>query len=430
MAMSDRRRQAGGTGPTGVMAMRLREAFPALTYSNYRYFWFGQCISLIGTWIQNTGQSWFVLTLTDSPWKLGLVGAMQFLPVMILSLFAGVIVDRFPKKRILLITQTASLVWALVLAVLVLTGRVQYWHILALAAALGITNAIDNPTRQAFMVELVGRDHLMNAVALNSSIFNAARIVGPAIAGFLIGKLGIGWCFVLNGLSFVPVILGILMIRPLAVRRSVQRKRVMQEIGDGLRYISGRSTLLTTVMLVAVVNIFAMNFSVLTPVLARSVLKLDASGYGFLMSAMGFGSLIGALAVAVRSRSGPGAAILRVMPFAVSALLFATGFARTVTSAAVLMAVTGLANILFTTNANSTMQLNSDDEYRGRAMSVYMLVFGGTSPIGNLVSGQIIERYGASAAYMILGVAAAALIAVVVLVERRQGRSQTAVGSA
>lgn len=420
--MADRAVPTGRMSPLQVMMMRLREAFPALTSANYRYFWFGQCISLIGTWIQNTGQSWFVLTLTNSAWKLGLVGAMQFLPLMLLSLFAGVIVDRFPKKTILLITQTASMLWALILAVLVLTGRVQYWHILALAAALGITNAIDNPTRQSFMVELVGREHLLNAVALNSSIFNAARIVGPAVAGFLIGKLGIGWCFVLNGFSFVPVILGIFMIRPLAVKRTAQRKRIMVEVGDGLRYIKGRTILLTTVLLVAVVNIFMMNFSVVTPVLARNVLNLGASGYGFLMSAMGVGSLIGAVFVAVRSRSGPGTAILRIAPFIAAALLFATGFAHRLMIMAALMMATGLANILFTTNANSTMQLNSDDQYRGRVMSVYALVFGGTSPIGNMFAGKIIERYGASVACMVLGVLTVLLVGVIVLTERRGGR--------
>jgi predicted MFS family arabinose efflux permease len=259
-------------------------------------------------------------------------------------------------------------------------------------------------------------------VALNSSIFNAARIVGPAVAGLLIGKLGIGWCFVLNGLSFIPVILGIFMIRPLAVKRATQRKRIMAEVGDGLRYIKGRTILLTTVLLVAVVNIFMMNFSVVTPVLARSVLNLGASGYGFLMSAMGVGSLTGAVFVAVRSRSGPGTTILRVAPFIAAALLFATGFAHTVTVAAILMMATGLANILFTTNANSTMQLNSEDQYRGRVMSVYALVFGGTSPIGNMFAGKIIERYGASVACMVLGALTVLLVGVIVLTERRQGR--------
>lgn len=414
-----------GQGPAepGRLSRAFARSFPALTHANFRYFWFGQCISLIGTWMQTAGQSWLVLIITDSALKLGIVNAMQFTPILLFSLFAGVFIDRFSKKKIILWTQSISAVLALVLGVLVLTNRIQYWHLLILAGLLGTTNAIDNPARQAFMTELVGREDLMNAVALNSSIFNLARIVGPAIAGIMMDLLGAGWCFVLNAISFVPVIVGIFMIRPIAVNSgAIIHKGTLAEIGDGLRYIRMKAVLFWTLIVVCVMNMFAMNSNVFIPVMARDSLGLGAAGYGILLSAQGVGSLIGALLVAVTSRTGPAQTLIRTAAMGASALLVILGLTKTLPWTMALLVLFGFSMILCFTNANSTMQMESDDAFRGRVMSLYSLVLGGTSPFGNLITGALIGAFGVAAANIGMGAASVVLLFVALMVERRTTR--------
>ena len=231
--------------------------FHALTHKNYRYFWMGQCVSLVGTWTQNIGQSWLVLSLTGSPLKLGLIGAMQFLPVTFFSLFAGVITDKFPKRKILILTQTISMILAFTLSALVFTHTVKYEYIIILALCLGFCNTLDMPTRQAFNVEIVGKEDLMNAITLNSATFNLARIIGPAIGAMLMAYLGAGWCFLLNGFSFVAVIYGLFQIQVTNyVLRKNSEKSMIKEIKDGLKYIKGKPILLETVILISIVGIF------------------------------------------------------------------------------------------------------------------------------------------------------------------------------
>ncbi len=235
------------------------EHFPALTHRNFRIFWTGQCVSLIGTWMQNIGQSWLVLKITDSSFKLGLVSALQFTPVLLFSLFAGVFVDRFQKKKILLFTQTSLMILAFILATLTATNLIKYWHILILATILGFVNNIDMPARQAFIVELVGKEDLMNGITLNSAIFNAARLLGPAVAGFVMGLFGIAVCFYLNALSFIAVICGILMIRipPKSGNDTPPQKTskpVLDNIKEGLRYIRKTPVVFITVMLIAMIR--------------------------------------------------------------------------------------------------------------------------------------------------------------------------------
>ncbi|MCD1258320.1 MFS transporter [Paenibacillus athensensis] len=383
----------------------VNQYFHALTHRNFRYIWFGQCVSLVGTWMQNIGQSWLVLTLTGSPLLLGLVGAFQFLPIMLFSLFAGVIIDKFPKRSILLVTQTVSMLLAFILAALVFTHSVRIWHILLLALLLGLNNTLDMPTRQSFNVEIVGKEDLMNAIALNSTTFNLARIVGPAIGALMMAYLGAGWCFLLNGLSFIAVLYGLLRVRVVSyVRPKATGSGVFREIRNGIRYLAGDRRLAQTVLLVTVVGTLAYNFNVLIPVFTRNVLHQGEATYGTLMSCLGAGSLIGALVMSVRSRSGPKIAVSAVCSVLVALCLIANGLSASPLLSGALLAVNGLFNIMFATNSNSYLQMHTADEYRARVMSVYTLVFAGSTPIGNLLAGYAADRYGASGAYIVCGV--------------------------
>jgi len=382
----------------------INKNFHALTHKNYRYFWMGQCISLIGTWTQNIGQSWLVLSLTDSPFLLGLVGTMQFLPVTFFSLFAGVLTDKFPKKKILLFTQTVSMVLAFILSALVFTHTLKYEYIIVLALCLGFCNTLDMPTRQAFNMEIVGKEDLMNAVALNSATFNLARIIGPAIGAMLMGYLGAGWCFLLNGFSFMAVIYGLVHIEALSyVRMKSSEKGILKEIVDGLKYVKSNPILLETLILVSIMGVFVFNYSVLIPVFTKNVLHMDEKAYGILLSSLGAGSLIGALLVSFKSKGGPNRILMIGSSIGIGIMLIFTGISNLYYLTALSLAITGIFNMFFSTTANSTLQLNSKDEYRGRVMSVYSLVFAGFTPIGSLFSGIVAEKFGARFCFIISG---------------------------
>lgn len=379
--------------------------FIALRHKNFRYYWIGMCISLIGTWMQNMAQPWLAYTLTKSPLLLSLVGALQFTPMLLFSLFAGVIVDKFPKKQILIFTQSASLLITLVLAILVWMGHVQYWHILVMAAALGVINTLDMPTRQAFVIELVGKEDLMNAIALNSSVFNVARVVGPALAGLVMGYTGIASCFFANSISFAAVIIVLLYIKPLKIENKRKMSdKIFTDIKDGLKYIYMDALLFKTILAVAIVGTFAMNFSVLVPVFAKEILNQQEAGFGFLMSFMGIGSFIGAMLIATMSKSGPSKLIINVLPLILAILLIVTGFTNIYLLTGLCLAATGLCFVSFSSTANSIMQLNTKNEYRGRVMSVYTLVFGGSTPLGNLYAGVITDRFNSRIGFAACGI--------------------------
>jgi MFS family permease len=403
---------------------RAAQTFPALKHRNFRLFWFGQCISLIGTWMQNIGQSWLVLQLTGSPLKLGYVSAIQFLPVMLFSLFAGPLVDRFPKRRVLIFTQSSLAVLAAILATLTRLGVVRYWHILVLAALLGIINTLDMPTRQAFIIELVGREDLMNAIALNSSVFNLARIIGPAVAGFLIGLVGIAVCFYLNALSFLAVIAGLLLMDittavPLRTRQSL--RDVLQNIGEGLRYIAVKPLISMPLILLAAISLFVMNFNVTIPIFAKHDLGQNAAGYGLLMTAMGAGSLLGALALAARSKKGPRLRLMLGGALGMSVFLAILGLERSYLWAASTLLLVGLASITLTASVNTMIQLNSEDRMRGRVMSVYSLVFAGVTPIGSLYAGKVTDLSGAPGCLIISGlIGALASLVIAIALYRKQ----------
>lgn len=397
--------------------------FHALTHKNFRYYWLGQCVSLIGTWMQSIGQSWLVLTLTGSPFLLGVVGTIQFLPITFLSLFAGVIVDRFPKKKILILTQTISMLLAFTLSVLVFTKTIKYTHILILALILGFTNTFDMPARQSFTVEMAGREDLMNAIALNSATFNLARILGPSIGALFMAYFGAGWCFFLNGLSFIAVIFGLLQIKVEPyVRKKNEDNNIVGEIFDGLKYIFNNDKLLQTILMVTIIGIFAFNYNVLVPTFTKAVLHREEKTYGFLMACLGVGSLIGALTVSVRSK-GPKMKVLCISSIAIGCMLFTTGLTKTFYITAASLAFTGIFNIYFSTTANSTLQISSKDEYRARVMSIYSLVFAGSTPIGNLFSGFVAGKLGASSAFMISGVITLLSITCIIMIFRAKRNS-------
>jgi MFS family permease len=369
-----------------------KKYFPALYQRNFRLFWLGQWVSVIGTWMQNVGQDWLVLELTGSPSKLSIVAALQFLPMMVLTLFAGPFIDRLPKRKVLIATQTSLAVLALALALITWTHVVQYWMILILAFLLGMVQLVDNPTRQSYVIEMAGRDALMNAVSLNSVVFNLARIMGPAIAGLMIEAIGIAPCFFINALSFVAVIGALLLIKtaPVVSNKPIQTVRdVLASSKEGLAYIKARPKIALPLILMAVVSTFVINYTIFVPTFTKINLGMGASAYGFLMTAMGAGSLLAALALAVRSGQGPGR--LRLFGGAAGACagILLCGLQRNFMISCALLAFVGFCSVSFTASTNVTIQLESENEYRGRVMSIYALVFGGVTPIGSLWTGIV-----------------------------------------
>jgi len=379
-----------------------RHVFAALRHRNFRLFFIGQFISLVGTWMQRIAQAWLVLNITHSPFLLGLVGALQWLPVLFLSLVGGVLADRVSKRSVLVVTQSAQMGQAFILGVLVLTGTIQYWHVVVLACALGFTSAFDIPTRQAFVFEMVEGEDTMNAVAMNSTIFNGARLFGPAVAGVAIGTLGMGWAFIANGVSFIAVIIALLMmnVRPV---EPITSGGLLDHLQEGVAYVRQTPTALQVVVLVALMSVFAMNFNILVPVLAKDVLHEEAAGFGFLTSAQGIGALIGALWVASISHLGPRPSLLLGGAAVLSVSSFLLADARHFAVAAALLAIAGGSMVTFTAMANTSLQLTAPDHLRGRVMSVYAIVMGGMTPAGALVAGTLAQFWGAPGAFAVAG---------------------------
>lgn len=397
------------------LGARLARGFRALEVRNYRLYWCGQLISQTGSWMQTTAQAWLVFQITRSPLALGLVATLQFLPIMLLSLAGGVISDRLPKHRLVLATQVAGLVQSLIFGTLVLAGAVQLWHIYVLAALLGVINAIDNPARQTFAAELAGREHLANAVALNSMLFNGARIVGPALAGLLIARVGIAPALYLNTLSFVGMIAALLLMDPATFLRPAQPTggRARGGLAEGLAYVWRTPTVLQIMIVVAAIGGFGYNFSVVLPLLAGFVLHTDASGFGGLSAFLGVGALLGAISTAyarqitLRRLIGGSACF--------SVLLGALALSTSLPLSAALLVALGFAGILFSTSANTLLQLRAPDALRGRVMGLYMLLFAGSTPIGSFLIGALSSLVGvpatllACAGLCLLGVGGALL---------------------
>lgn len=376
-------------------------AIISLRHRNFRLFWCTQLISLMGTWMQSIGQSWLVLELTHSAWLLGVVGALQFLPILIFGLFGGLLADKLPKRKVLVWTQAASAVQAVIIWLLVMSGQVQLWHVLVLALILGITNAIDMPTRQSFVVEMVGREDLANAIALNSSSFNMARIVGPSIGGIMIARLGEAPLFLINALSFIPVITGLLLINSQQLHAQVQKQLdgtkqgTLQGLREGLGYVRYMPAVFLIIVTVGVISLFGINFNVVLPLFASDVLQAGPNGYGFISAAFGMGALLAAIWLAWRNASP---SIQHIVVFGLLFAIFEALFALShwYALSLLLIACVGFTMISFAAMANTTLQTVTPNKLRGRIMSVYLLVFNGSTPIGNLFTGAMANWVGTS----------------------------------
>ena len=377
----------------------------AFHHRNYRLFFAGQAISLVGTWMQQVAQGWLVLQLTHDPLWLGLVSLAQFGPVIVLGLFGGVIADQLPKRKTLIATQTSAMLLAFALFGLSALHIVQVWHVLVLAGLLGITNAFDMPARQSFAVEMVGRDDVANAVALNSALFNASRIVGPAAAGLLIGAFDISIAFLINGLSFIAVIVSDLAMRDGELRAVQQNPRprnwseVVANLAEGADYVRRTPIVLLAVTVIGLAATFGMNFTVLVPPLADSVLHVGASGYGFLMAASGIGATSAALWVAFQRRPGPRPIVLGAITLGLASIVLAlsTNFFLSLVS----IGIAGAGGIAMAVTANTTIQLAVPDHLRGRVISVYTTIFSGSVPAGGLLMGAIASAWGVPVALFV-----------------------------
>lgn len=365
----------------------------ALRHANFRLFFAGQLISLVGTWMQQVAQSWLIYRLTHSALLLGGIGFAGQIPVFILGPIGGHVADRYDRRRVLLFTQTASMILAFLLAGLTLTGRVREWHLFVLASCLGIVNAFDIPARQAFLVQLVEREDLMNAIALNSSMFNGARIAGPAIAGLLVAAIGEGWCFFGNAVSYIAVLIGLMRITtPRFVAQAGHS--VLANIAEGFRFVGKTAPVRALLLLIGAVSFTALPYTVLMPLFADQVLHAGARGLGILMGASGIGALLGSLALATRSSVKGLGRWIAIACAIFGATLSAFALSRSFVLSSALLVIAGGAMMVQMASSNTLIQSMVPDELRGRVMSVYTMMFMGMGPFGALLSGSI-DRIGA-----------------------------------
>lgn len=375
----------------------LRNGLAAFQYRNYRLLWFGQLISVTGTWMQSLAQAWLVYeVLGASAFQLGLVNVLQFLPVLLFGIPSGIIADKFPKRSIMMVTQLTMMILAATMSTLVFTDAIELWQVYVIATIFGMANAVDMPTRQAFVSELVGKDALMNAIAMNSALFNTGRIVGPAIAGILLALYGPGMLFGINAVSYIAVLIGLTMMK-VAPIVNASTDSPIQRLRDGLSYVRTTPLILRTILMVGSIGIFGMNFNVWVPVLASDYFDAGSNAYGALFSAMGAGSLLGALSLAFSGR-GPNrkrmVAGVAAMGMSEIALAFVAGTGAALAMGAITLALIGFSTSNAMSTANTTVQTIATDHYRGRVMAVYMTVFAGSIPIGALIAGWVTDQYG------------------------------------
>ncbi|MGI5470348.1 MFS transporter [Streptomyces sp. CA-132043] len=405
--------------PAAAAVKPRKGTFSSLRNRNYRLFATGQVVSNTGTWMQRIAQDWLVLSLTGSSAAVGITTALQFLPMLLFGLYGGVIADRLPKRKLLLLTQAAMGCTGLALAVLTLTGQVQVWHVYLVAFLLGLVTVVDNPARQSFVSEMVGPDDLRNAVSLNSANFQSARLVGPAVAGVLITAVGSGWAFMLNGLSFIAPVIGLLMMRPAELYPGKQVPRGKGQLREGLRYVAGRPDLIWPIVLVGFIGTFGFNFPIWLTAFVDKVYHSGAGTYGLLNTLMAAGSLAGALLAARRGTS-------RLRLLVGAALLFGVlEIAASLSPAfwlyAVLLVPIGMCGLTINVTANSSVQLATDPAMRGRVMSLFMMVFMGGTPLGAPLVGWVTDAYGARVGFLTGGLISALAAVAVGLVLARKG---------
>ena len=382
--------------------------FQALRHRNFRLWFFGQLTSLVGTWMQTIAQNWLVYQLTGSAWDLGLLNFVGAIPLVPLTLHAGAIADRFSKRRIIFLAQVSMMILAFVLAILCATGVVRLWHVLSLAFLLGAAQAIDIPARQAFVIELVGREDLANAIALNSGTFHGARVIGPAIAGILVASIGVSGAFFLNGVSFLAVLGALLLMDPTRIQRSRPDDKSGTDLWGGARYIAGNRAPGAIVLLVSLTAFLAVPYYVLVPIFAKEVLGGGAGMYGGLMSAAGVGAVLGSLYAATGGAVRRKGALLTAGSLSVPVLLLAFSLSRSYPGAIFLLAAIGFAFVILNAPANSLLQTLVPDHLRGRVMAIYVSLFLGLMRLGGLLVGLLASATSATAALAITGVASLA----------------------
>jgi len=377
----------------GKNSQHLQETFSALKHYNYRLWFFGQMISLMGTWMQSTAQGYLIYQLTGSPAYLGLVGFVGGLPTWLFTLFGGVVADRISRRTLMVITQTCMLVLAFILAALTFTKVVQPWHIIILAFLLGVANAFDAPARVAFVIELVSREDMTNAIALNATMFNIGTVVGPSVAGLTYAAFGPGWCFTLNGFSFIAVIAALLLMRIKPIIKPSRRATVLTDVKEGLHYVFSHSLILSLIGSIGLVSIFGIGMMTLLPAWATDILHGDVTTNGWLVSARGFGSLVSALMLAyLGSRRTPGK-LWTVGAFIMPVMLFIFAWIRWLPLALVALVGIGWSFMMIMNNSNAMVQSQVPDHLRGRVMSVYTLIFFGAMPLGSLFAGSLAQKF-------------------------------------
>ncbi|MFF7330991.1 MFS transporter [Streptomyces sp. NPDC090306] len=412
--------------PRDLPEPRKSSMFSSLRIRNYRLFFAGQVVSNTGTWMQRIAQDWLVLSLTGSSTAVGFTTALQFLPMLLFGLYGGVLVDRLPKRPTLLVTQSAMALSGLALAALTMTGHVQVWHVYLAAFFVGLATVLDNPARQSFVSEMVGPGQLQNAVSLNSANFQSARLVGPAVGGLLITGVGTGWAFLINGLSFVAPLAGLMLMRSGELHPGRISSRGKGQLREGLHYVAGRPNLIWSIVLVGFIGTFGFNFPVWLSAYADDVFHTGAGGYSLLNTLMAAGSLAGALLAARR-----GTARLRLLIVAATAF----GVLEIVASQvpqywlfALLMVPIGVCGLTINVTANTSVQMSTDPAMRGRVMALFMMVFMGGTPVGAPIVGWVTDTYGPRVGFLAGGVVATAAAVTIGLVLGRLGGLRLSVG--
>jgi MFS family permease len=396
------------TTPSPSGQSRLPAVFRSLKHRNFRLFFGGQLISLVGTWMQTIAEAWLIYRLTGSSVLLGLLGFVGQIPIFLLSPIGGLAADRWPRQRVVITTQVASMLLGFTLAALTLTGRIRVWEIIMLATLLGVVNAFDVPARQSFLIEMVGREDLLNAIALNSSMFNGARVAGPAVAGLLVARIGEGWCFFVNGVSYIAVLAGLLMMRIENSLVAHDGSSPIEKLREGFRFVRHARPIRTLLILLGVVSFMALPFSVLMPIFADRILHGGASAYGDLMGAVGLGAMFGALSLAMRQELRGLGNIVAYSAIGLGASLTLFGASRWFWASFVALTMAGFTMMMQFTSINTLIQAMVPDQLRGRVMSLYSMMFLGMTPIGSLVAGALADRIGAPVTVTLGGLASLA----------------------
>lgn len=387
--------------------LSLPSGFSALRHRNYRLYFFGQAVSVTGTWMQSLAMSWLVLTLTSSAIKLSLVNVLQFAPTLVFGLLAGVVADRVPKRSLLVCTQSIAALSSATLALLIWSHNIDLWHVYLIALIVGINNSFDMPSRQAFVSEMVGREDLANAIALNSTLFNMGRLVGPALAGLVLGAFGVAACFVIDACSYLAVIVSLLMMRQLPKVAAVRGRKPIESLREGLAYVRATPLVAYLVIFAGMVGIFGINFNVWMPLLAKQDIDTGPGGFGLLMSSLGIGALAGALLLAFQSRKiGTGRLVVTALVLGLGELLLGLSMQAT-SSLLVAMSISAIVGFGLTSTmslANTIVQSNAPDELRGRVMSVYIMVGTGVAPLGALLAGAVASWFGTPVSILMGGI--------------------------